>query len=49
MNEDKDRMIALQRKKIEELSKENGILKMEIALLEHEIKELKKAEKQPAL
>lgn len=47
--EDKDKIIALQRKKIEEMNKEIGVLKLEIALLKHEKKEQKKGEKRPAL
>lgn len=47
--EDKDKIIALQRKKIEELSREIGALKMENALLNHEKSELKKAQKTPVL
>lgn len=39
--EDKDKIIALQRKKIEELTKLVNALEQEIALLEHE-KEPKK-------
>lgn len=42
---DKDKAIALQRKKIEELSREIGVLKMENALLNHEIAALKKDSK----
>lgn len=47
--DDKDKIIAMQRKKIEELSKENGVLKMEIALLHYENSEQKKAKKSPVL
>lgn len=47
--EDKDKIIVLQQKKIEKLSKENGVLKMEIAVLNHEISELKKVINTPAL
>lgn len=36
MEEDKDKIIALQRKKIEELSKKNNALEQENALLKHE-------------
>ncbi len=46
---DKDKIIALQRKKIEELNKEIGVLKMEIALLHHEKSQQKKALKTPVL
>lgn len=49
MESDKDKTIALQRKKIEELNRENGVLKMENALLNHEISELKMGEKCPVL
>lgn len=47
--EDKDKIITLQRKKIEEMNKEIGVLKLEIALLQHEKRAQKKGEKRPAL
>ncbi|SFK98760.1 hypothetical protein [Proteiniphilum acetatigenes] len=47
--EDKDKIITLQRKKIEELSKKVNALEQEVALLHHEKTEQKKATKSPAL
>lgn len=47
--DDKDKIIALQRKKIEELSRKVSALEQEITLLYHEKKEQKKAKKSPAL
>lgn len=47
--EDKDKIIALQRKKIEELSKKVSALEQDITLLHHEKSQQKKAKKSPAL
>ena len=47
--EDKDKIISLQRKKIEELSKKVSALEQENALLNDEILRLKKSKKQTAL
>ena len=42
MTEDKDKIIAFQRKKIEELSKKINALEQEIALLHHQKTEQKR-------
>ncbi len=49
MNEDKDKIIALQRKKIEELSKKISYAEQEIALLKHEEKRKNEVKKQHSL
>ena len=46
---DKDKIIALQRQKIEDLSIKVNALEQEVALLHHEIKQQKKAKKSPTL
>ena len=48
-NEDKDRIIALQRKKIEELNKKISVLKQENALLNNELMRLRKRKKRTDL
>ena len=47
--DDKDKIIILQRKKIEELYKKINALEQENALLNYEKKQQKKGEKRPAL
>lgn len=45
--DDKDKIIALQRKKIEELSRKVSALEQEITLLHHEKKEQKRRKNRP--
>lgn len=49
MGDDKDKIIALQRKKIEELNRKISALEQENALLSDEISRFKKAKNKSAL
>ncbi|NLO70251.1 MAG: hypothetical protein GX102_04775 [Porphyromonadaceae bacterium] len=46
---EKDKIIAMQRKKIEELSKKVSAMEQEIELLKHEKSTQKKVKKSPSL